>query len=902
MESRCVAQDWIARYWGKARAALDSGPKWHPLAYHMLDVAAVAGELLEVRPVSRARLRQIFKSDDTALIPFFSFLAAIHDTGKFARAFQCKVPEFWGEAQLSPRPDFNEANHHDADGWSFWRGPASKSLRAAVWRGDDEPLDRLLVASIAHHGRPIDRCGFDRAQLQREYGGGLRDAEACIREFADLMTCDPINASCVDNEEIARFSHWVAGFVTVADWVGSNQAWFAYRQPNMTAADYWALAKSQAKAAIAAAGLAPTPASSRQSFQALTGRDQPTPLQNWAQTVVLPEGPTLFILEDITGAGKTEAAQMLIHRLMAGGRASGAFWAMPTQATANAMYDRQSQALLALFAPNARPSLALAHGQARFNPRFQDSIMPAGAHETPYGTDDTDIPASAACAAFLAEDRRLCLLADVGAGTIDQAVLGVLPSKFNTVRLFGLADKVLIIDEAHAYDAFVGTELKRLLAFQAGLGGSAIVLSATLTLKDRTEIVREWCQAVGGQVALSSKDVPRQYPLASLAAPDGFTTAPIEADPRRVRSLAIDLVTSADEVLVHLKRTLNAGGAAAWVRNTVDDVLAAAAMAQAAGIEPIVFHARFAQADRQAIENRVLDLFGPTSKAADRAGKLVIATQVIEQSLDLDFDQLASDLAPIDLIIQRAGRMRRHARTDRPQDASEALLVLSPDPGANADANWLKRLLPGAAAVYAHAGVMWRTARELAAWRKLLTPDDVRDLVEAVYAGTECPPDLEMAARRAEGTEMARGAQAFFNLLDLDTGYDRVGLHWGDERKVQTRDADPQTTMRLARIAENGALVPWAQGHRPEWKNWALSEVRVAAFRVPQDAHAPDTHRALVEAAREKWGRFEKDIPVCVLSEDQPSEWQGELLCNKRGLIQLIYSSYCGLRFGASER
>lgn len=753
---------WITGYWGKSRA-MQSGPQWHPLAYHMLDVAAVAVALLEARPVARKRLRRVFKSDeDATLIAFFCFLAAIHDTGKFARAFQSKVPEYWAEATASPRPSFNEANNHDADGWSFWRDRASNGLRDAIWRGERDPLDRLLVASIAHHGRPLDRSGRDRTVLQREFGNGLADAQACIATFSDLISPVPISASHVDDAEIARLSHWVAGFVTVADWVGSNQIWFGYREPNMSITDYWAYAQCQAKIALSATGLAPAPASPRKSFPELTGRDHPTPLQDWAQTVDLPEGPTLFILEDITGAGKTEAAQMLAHRLMAEGRASGAFWAMPTQATANAMYDRQSDALLALFAADAKPSIALAHGQAKLNPRFENSIMPAGANETPFGADDADVPASAACAAFIAGDRRLCLLADVGAGTIDQAVLGVLPSKFNTVRLFGLADKVLIIDEAHAYDAYVGTELKRLLAFQAGLGGSAIVLSATLSLKDRAEIIREWREATGARVELSSSNACTKYPLASLAAPDVLAAAPIAADPRRVRTLPVDLVESVDEVLSRLTETLNAGGAAAWVRNTVDDVLDAAALAQAAGIEPIVFHARFAQADRQAIEKRVLDLFGPESKAADRAGKLVIASQVIEQSLDLDFDQLASDLAPIDLIIQRAGRMRRHPRTDRPPGAGDALLVLSPDPNKDVDAKWLKRLLPGSAAVYSHAGVMWRTARELAARRKLVTPDDVREFVEAVYAGTECPPDLEMAASRAEGEAFGQQARGHY--------------------------------------------------------------------------------------------------------------------------------------------
>lgn len=139
-------------------------------------------------------------------------------------------------------------------------------------------------------------------------------------------------------------------------------------------------------------------------------------------------------------------------------------------------------------------------------------------------------------------------------------------------------------------------------------------------------------------------------------------------------------------------------------------------------------------------------------------------------------------------------------------------------------------------------------------------------------------------------------------MLNLDDGYDRVGLHWDDERKVQTRDADPQTTIRLARIAENGALVPWARGHGPEWKNWALSEIRVATRRVPYDAQPPDVHRPMVDRARGKWGKFEKDIPVIVLSQTAEEMWTGQLQSARPQKIEITYSYTRGLEWLTTER
>ena len=235
-------------------------------------------------------------------------------------------------------------------------------------------------------------------------------------------------------------------------------------------------------AAVRESGIVPAAATGRLGYDALVGPQvTPSPMQEWARDVPLPDGPALFIVEDETGSGKTEAALMLAHRLMASGRADGFYMALPTMATANAMFDRLGRAVRHLFTPDANPSLALAHGARGLHHGFRAARAKWGRTGAPYGNGgEADIAASTACAEWIADDRRRTFLADAGAGTVDQALLAVLPARHQSLRLLGLAQRVPIIDEVHACDAYMRREIETLLTFQAALGGSAVLLSATL--------------------------------------------------------------------------------------------------------------------------------------------------------------------------------------------------------------------------------------------------------------------------------------------------------------------------------------------------------------------------------------------------------------------------------------
>jgi CRISPR-associated endonuclease/helicase Cas3 len=908
----------VLSFWGKAQPEEGSRESYHPIALHQLDVAAVANAMLETRPTSRARAAALLGLGEDEAHRLLVALVALHDLGKFTPYFQSKAPDCWPAALGELTGRWTTACRHTDDGYLLWRDVLAKLLIPRLWPDGEETIGILAPGLFGHHGRPIASGTLDdRRAKWRFVPESLAAAIRCGELTIDLLLPDAIAAAPPTEERANSASWWIAGFITTADWIGSRVRWFPYGGDGSFArsddegalAQYWDYAKDRARAAVRHEGIGSHESSTLRSLRDLTGIECASPLQAWAEETPLPDGPILVVIEDATGSGKTEAAQMIVHRLIASGRASGAYWAMPTQATANAMYGRHVGALEKLYSPSGRdrPSLILAHGQSRLHAGFSATVLASSDAEAQRELSDEEGTSSAACSAFFADDRRAALLADLGIGTIDQAVLGVLPSKFNTMRLFGLSEKVLVVDEAHAYDAYVSVELEQLLRFHSALGGSAIVLSATLSEKQRASIVRAWQEGLKGGTrrilppTLESKGGRSAYPLATIvASSDVVIETPVGVARRSCRTIPVRFVHSVDNALEHLVAAAEAGAAVAWVRNTVRDCLAAATMLRARGIEPIVFHARFAQGDRQRREAEVMALFGKKSTPELRRGRVLIATQVVEQSLDLDFDAMVSDIAPIDLLIQRAGRLWRHEERDplRPHVARE-LVVLTPEIGESPPADWITALLPGTARVYENANVLWRTARVLAEKGEIDCPSGLRELVESVYGSEEVADSLAPATGRALGNELAKGLTAAYATLRVGDGYQGDAAGWLDERHAVTRLSDRQTIVaRLARGDDGGNITPWEPEGGPSWKVWALSEVRVDASRFPEGFQIARKYREAVEALRATWPEYERRVPVLPLILDAEGEWRGSIQPAKSGEPKWVaYSRRDGLRF-----
>jgi CRISPR-associated endonuclease/helicase Cas3 len=848
----------IAEFWGKARPNVDGGSKVHPLLAHSLDVAAVAVLMSQ---------RQMPSVDPRML----GFLVSLHDVGKFSRPFQAKASAHWPVDVLGPyRFDITPPGpSHDTVGASVLSHALADRFsdvlpppegRRLGWKCDDKL--HLWRALAGHHGRP------PRTEHHLPNNVFCSACQTAASQFIDIMQTvfQPPPWVRPAEQQVIRLSWRFAGMTTLADWVGSRQAWFPYVTMSDVADParyFWGRALPQAAAALASAGLA---AASSAPFTGLRGLFPgirlPTSVQQWAETIALPTGPVLTVIEDLTGSGKTEAALTLAHRLLAERRADGVYLALPTMATANAMFGRLSEAYRGLFAPDSHPSLALAHGRAKLNTAFLAVIEGDGsrARRTP---DPADEPAEAHCTAWLAHDRRRALLAQVGVGTLDQALLAVLPVRHAPLRLHAIAGKVLIVDEVHAFDPYMRHELATLLHFHAALGGSAILLSATLPGKLRKQLIDAFRDGLSAPAVTLREQA---YPLATIVGVDTVTETPCQPRHGLPRQVTVTRLPDAAAAVARIAAAAAAGAAVAWVRNTVDDAIDAVGLLRTAGIEPLLFHARFAMADRLAIERTVLRRFGVGGTKVERRGVLV-ATQVVEQSLDIDFDFMVTDLAPADLLIQRAGRLWRHDRGHPRCVPGPDLLVVSPEPVDDPSANWIKAALPGTAAVYRDHALLWRSAREVFARGAITTPDDMRPVIEAVFdrgAAGAVPLGLAASDQAAHGKGLGQTGLAAQIVLNLRKGYSLDAGPWDADIDTPTRLEDrPHVTLRLACLRD-GMIVPYAGDSDPQLA-WAQSEVSVAQYRIT-NCPVPSDLEAAADAAKVQWGRWERDSPVVVLA------------------------------------
>jgi CRISPR-associated endonuclease/helicase Cas3 len=858
-------------FWGKTSAAGEEQRfGYKPVIHHLLDVAAVALRLIELCPDRLAREAVALGLPAARLAHFFAFLVGLHDLGKFSAAFQAKRPDLWIESVLGPYVCLSDPGHWRLTAIMLCSTDIAAELEGLLPNANPDRRAPLIAAIAGHHGRPTDatehNARADEAASNRSIGGvGLAAALAATRELRRLI--EPEALPELDELETCKALSWsLAGLTSVADWIGSDAEIFQFEAPDMPLHAYWQLALNRADAAIAHKGLGPKPPTRTPSFAAIAGQSAPRPMQVAAESMPLPDGPALVVIEDTTGSGKTEAALVLAARMMAAGKAEGLYFALPTMATANAMYARLGDIHHRLFAEGARPNLVLAHAQAKWNEEFLGSIGDDA--ETPANSDG-DV--AAFCTAWLADSRRKAFFADVGAGTIDQAFLAVLRKKWLALRQYGLASKVLLVDEAHAFDAYMSRELQVLLHSHAAAGGSAIVLSATLATAQRQQLVDAFRRGLGQRRKATVAN--RCYPLVTTVGGAGVTETEVPFAEALRREVAVKRVPDSQTAQVLALAAARRGAAVLLLRNAVDEAIASYEALRAEHPQTQLFHARFAIADRQRIETDVLARFGHDAGQEERAGHILIATQVVEQSLDLDFDCVITDLAPVDLLIQRAGRLWRHMdvrpAAERPVEGP-LLHVISPEPREDVDAGWLGPALGKGAGIYDHPGVMWRTANVLFAAGAIRTPESFRPMIEAVYAEDgDVPAALAERQGRAEGADHGARSLANRNLIDVEDGYAMIGELSADE-EVGTRLGEPTITVRLARIAGE-RLVPWAYNPGanapPGMRDWALSEVRVRTKWLGE-VHPPPSQARLIDLTKRDWLEWDRNVPVLVVGSD----------------------------------
>lgn len=719
--------------WAKT-GATGQAQTWAPLYAHLYCTASVAAHLWD-RLVSDHTKSIICnglglaKDDAKSLI---WLCAGAHDIGKAAPGFcakseLCELASETGLVMHEAGPDADKALRHAEVGASLF----------VWWATERFPTCDMgaiyVIASVigAHHGASMRRsvlCNTYDATRRRladhDFGYDDQAWADAQNELLDFI------ASCTDASVMGRMSLsdavndaivLVTDIVCYADWIASNENMFELRGHVDDLVGYVregldAIDLPNACQFVRSDGDLATQFA--RDFPDLPSGATIAPFQKKAMEMAdSMDKPGVLMLEAPTGDGKTEAALSCAKVLAERFGLSGVAVALPTMATGNAMFRRLTSWVENIELASGDRTVNLIHSKANISDDL-DALRNVDDHDRPYAYEW-----------FIGSKKAL--LASFCATTIDQLLMAAYDSKHTLLRHLGLSNKVVVIDEIHAYDAHMGSYLCRLLAILGEYKVPVIMLSATLTPTARMRYIGAYNNPsmryddVSPYEGPTDEDGITPYPLITCATDNGtrFETCPPSKPTATTR---IAFIGTSDEALVsHLEASIAGGGCACIVRNTVSRAQETYLMLrERLGDDVTLMHARISSCDRLAADQELLDLLG---RDGDRPKRLVVvATQVVEQSLDIDFDVMFTDIAPIDLIIQRLGRLWRHARQKRP--VLEPTLYLMGEASEDAPPT----IDAGSTRVY-DKSVLYRTCLSLMGRDAISVPDDVQRLVTEVY-------------------------------------------------------------------------------------------------------------------------------------------------------------------------
>jgi CRISPR-associated endonuclease/helicase Cas3 len=624
--------------------------------------------------------------------------------------------------------------------------------------------------------------------------------------------------------------------------------------------------------------------------------------------------PGLMVIEAPMGEGKTEAALAAAEIMSRRWGVGGLQVALPTQATSDAMFDRVIQWLDTMGEDNEPVgAITLSHSKARLNRLFRGLLQSGQLAEVgcdeDFGIDPQHHPEHTVVAHSWLSGRKKSQLANFVVGTIDQVLFAALKSRHLMLRHLALAGKIVVLDEVHAYDVFMNSYLTRVLTWLGAYHVPVLALSATLPPERRRDLLdayrRGWTADQSPTAAEPFDRVTGDcgYPVISwTVGADVHSRGVMPSSRKTAVSIAVlghGSVDDLDDLGALLRDALSDGGCALIVRNTVARVLDTAAFLEdLLPGEVTVAHSRFIAADRLRNDDDLLDRFGAPGRALDRpTRRVVVASQVVEQSLDVDFDLLVTDLAPIDLILQRMGRLHRHARgkdqSHRPPKVRSARTYITgadftqQPPGLEPGAS---RYVYGAYPLFCAAAVLlprFGSAIEL--------PDDIPVLVAQAYGETVSAPDSWSAAladarsRWLEDTTRRTENAKNFQISDPPRAGTAI-LGWvsgsvgeaDDEAQGQgqVRDGPPSAEAILLQERENGdwftpAWLPVGHGNVPVPRHETpsvdvASVLAESTLRLPPQLSDEASERAMWSSTPEPWIRSPLiyRLPVLVIDDD----------------------------------
>lgn len=853
----------IGKFWAKTSHDPKNHPNaFHPLICHLIDVSCVALIMWNrvLPPVTKQRLAKPFglqckspncghdEADENCPLHkagrIIAFLAGLHDLGKCSPPFALRGKfKYDGHPtkQLYSLYVNTECDCDTVEAYKVPHGYVTALKLPEILESSECRFPRKFAKQISeiiggHHG--IFATGSDFRAILENYKSreSLGDAvwDRSRTELFDALkkllevSFDGLE---IDAEALDKSTSMVlAGFVSVADWIGSNSENDLFvcavddstASPELDLPEYLKRSSETAERAIKFLGWSNWPKNTLvkefdELFPTITKkRDLQSKAIDIAKTVT---GPGIFIVEALMGEGKTETAMFFADYFNAVLGTRGIYFALPTQATSDQMFGRVSQFLQDRFEESGEfVNLMLQHGHASLSDEFSENVKEFRRMRGVYAdekNDESGRSGSIAAAEWFTYRKR-GLLAPFGVGTIDQILFAALQTKHVFVRLFGLAHKTIIIDEVHAYDAYMSTLLGRLLEWLGALGSPVIILSATLPKHRRTELIRSYLKGRGQKFgedempdAAGDADVYPRISYAFAGMPEKqFRVTGSETAEQNTRKIQVEF-RDEETFVEDLKMKLADGGCAAVICNTVrraqnvydllkaDDFFAGDADDGAPKLD--LLHSAFRLKDRQLREKRALLRFGKKDstvpftehgvkvdlKVKRPHTAVLVSTQIIEQSLDLDFDIMVSDLAPADLLLQRAGRLQRHRRDDRPKAFVDAetgetvpsLWILRPPLDENGDIRIIADGKHSGEPDLGASGFIYDKYILLRSWFALRhrnaidVPGEVEELIEKIYGDISPADDV---------TECEQG------LLDLTQKFYQDALK-AEEEKAKAR-------------------------------------------------------------------------------------------------------------------
>lgn len=748
-------------FWAKTnREKIDGLPAdWtHPLWAHLIDVGSAAQILWDnFLPLSlRQKMADGIGMSLADAGQFLSIWIGLHDLGK-------GIPNFQGMHEPSKERLEKAGLHFHERPNRLHHGHASIAICYRWLREKKLPFDTLLDAAAAcvgiHHGKLCQSECWESVAEDKNTNAVLgnnewKQAQLHLAE-AVFTAWGAIWPDLGQFKEIGTtkfpWPDWLmafAGWATLADWLGSMQKCYDTSvQATDDLAAYVPKSRDGAEKAYETAGLNQQAALRNLPFEQHFGFE-PRPLQQIARDLPLQtETPNLVIVEGPTGEGKTESAFYLTARL--GG---GVYVAMPSQATSDGLFPRLKNFIKGDPEKNVRAAhagetaaLRLVHGNDLLH---DDALSLLAVEKSTAFVDDpsasdtnvTDPQAKSRVLSWFMPKKR-ALLVPYGVGTVDQLFLGVLYARHFFLRLFALTGKTVVFDEVHAYDTYMNTLFCHLLSWLRALDVNIVVLSATLPGKTRADMLKAW-----GTPDPTPAGAVAPYPVAWHAAGGHVKEHPFPPTEGRGQVLTFRWCTDDIGMIAEQTRKLLQKGATVIVIcnkvKRAQDVFKL--LADQLPVEDrILLHSQMPQAWRKQREKDALARFGKDRPA--RPG-LLVGTQVIEQSLDLDADAMITDLAPVDLLLQRAGRLHRHDRKNRPAGFDQPILYIA-CADAPVDALPDVKEVSGSGYIYGEA-LLWKTRAVLqrcGGWVLPLGNDRLpgyRTLVEAVYGDLPTPPDV----------------------------------------------------------------------------------------------------------------------------------------------------------------